>query len=324
MKIVLFGGSGFIGKHLISYFTKKGAHVVLVSRTKRNIHLEKRLGAKNGIERHSGVNDGAQLLAQVNSLVQYVTWKELQQDVGLLEQADAFINLAGETINQRWTANAKEKILESRVCSTKTVTGIVQRLHSRPKVVINGSAIGIYGMSDTVVFDETSTQSGNDFLAKVVKEWESTADLMKPYTRIIKLRLGVVLGKDGGALPKMILPYKLFVGGKVGTGKQWLSWIHIGDLVQLIEHCIINETINGAINATAPTPVTNDEFGRTVGQVLRRPHLFPVPAFVLKLMFGEMSRLLLDGQKVLPKNALESGFHFNYPTVEKACKDLLR
>ncbi|HHY74277.1 MAG TPA: TIGR01777 family protein [Bacillus bacterium] len=303
MKIVVFGGSGFIGKQLTSYFIKKGSEVVLVSRFEREAHSDK----------------GKQ--QQENSQVRHITWHELQKNVALLEQADAFVNLAGETINQRWTDKVKKKIITSRVSTTEKEAEIVQRLSYKPKVVINGSAVGIYGMSETGTFDETSSKIGDDFLAEVVKRWEKAAELMEPYTRVIKLRLGVVLGRNGGALPKMLLPYKLFVGGKVGTGKQWLSWIHIEDLIQLIAFCITNEAIQGPINATAPHPVTNDEFGRALSKELNRPHFFPVPAFLLKLMFGEMSQMLLSGQKVIPKRILDAGFQFAYPTVEKAVEN---
>lgn len=296
MKIIIFGGSGFIGKHLTSHFVKKGNQVVLVSRSHR--------------------------LSQ-DSQVRYATWSELQENIEPLEEADAFVNLTGETINQYWTPKAKTRILESRINSTKSVAHFVQKLKSKPKVVINSSAVGIYGMSESENYDETSSISNNDFLARIVYEWERAADTMEPYTRLVKLRLGVVLGTDGGALPKMLLPYKLFVGGKIGSGKQWLSWIHIEDLVRLIEFCITTEKIKGPINASAPTPVTNDEFGRAIASVMERPHFFPVPSSILRVLLGEMSQMVLKGQKVLPKKAVESGFTFTYPTIDLALRDLL-
>ncbi len=297
MKVIIFGGSGFVGKHLTSYLVKTGNEVVLVSRSKR--------------------------LSQ-ESLVRYITWSDLQEHVEPLEGADAIVNLTGETINQYWTPKAKTRILESRINSTKNVAYYVQKLKSKPKVVINSSAVGIYGMSESEEFDETSPISNNDFLARIVYEWERAADTIEPYTRLVKLRLGVVFGSDGGALPKMLLPYKLFVGGRMGSGRQWLSWVHIDDLVRLIEFCIINEKVKGPINATAPTPVTNDEFGRAIGSVMGRPHFFPVPSSILRLLLGEMSQMVLNGQKVLPKKAMESGFTFTYPTIDLALKDLLK
>ncbi|HHW35728.1 MAG TPA: TIGR01777 family protein [Bacillales bacterium] len=296
MKIIIFGGSGFIGKHLTSYFVKKGNEVVLVSRSERQSQ---------------------------DPLVSYLTWNELQENIGPLEGADAFINLTGETINQYWTPKAKTRILESRINSTKSVAQFVQKLKHKPSVVINSSAIGIYGTSDSNEFDETSPLSNNDFLARIVNEWEGAADSMKPYSRLVKLRLGVVLGTDGGALPKMLLPYKLFVGGKIGSGKQWLSWIHIEDLVRLIEFCIINEKIKGSMNATAPTPVTNNEFGHAIASIMERPHFFTVPSLILRVMLGEMSQMVLNGQKVLPNKAIDSRFTFTYPTIDVALRDLL-
>jgi uncharacterized protein (TIGR01777 family) len=297
MKIIVFGGSGFIGKHLTSYLIGRGIEVVLVSRSMR--------------------------ISQ-DSLVRYVTWSELQDHTDSLEGADAFINLSGETINQYWTPKAKTRILESRINSTKNVAHFVQKLINKPKIVINSSAVGIYGMSEKDVYDESCNSSNNDFLARIVYEWERAADTIEPYTRLVKLRLGVVLGTDGGALPKMLLPYKLFVGGRIGSGKQWLSWINIEDLVQLIEFCIINEKVKGPMNATAPTPVTNDEFGRAIASIMEKPHFFPVPPLILRVMLGEMSQLVLNGQKVLPQKAIESGFAFTYPTIDLALKDLLQ
>ncbi|KEF36101.1 TIGR01777 family protein [Schinkia azotoformans MEV2011] len=297
MKIIIFGGSGFIGKHLTSYLIEKGNEVVLVSRSKRQSQ---------------------------DSLVRYVTWNELQKNIESLEEADVFVNLSGETINQYWTPKAKTRILESRINSTKKVAYFVQKLKSKPKVVINSSAVGIYGMLDSDEYDEDSPLSNNDFLARIVYEWERAADTIEQYTRLVKLRLGVVLGIDGGALPKMLLPYKLFVGGRIGSGKQWLSWIHIEDLVRLIEFCVTNEKINGPVNATAPSPVTNDEFGRAISSVMGKPHFFHVPSLILRVMLGEMSQMVLNGQKVIPKRAVGSGFTFTYPTIDLAVYGLLQ
>lgn len=304
MKVVIFGGSGFIGKQLTTHYIVKGNEIVIVTRFPR------------------GPQDREGLLKSDAPLVRYVTWDNLQKDVSCLEHANAFINLAGETINQRWTDKAKEKIVTSRVNTTEKVAEIVQRLLYKPKVVINGSAVGIYGMSEMETFVETSLQSGDDFLAEVVKKWEKAAEIMEPHARVIKLRLGVVFARDGGALPKMVLPYKLFLGGKVATGKQWLPWIHIEDLLRIIDFCITNEAIQGPINATAPQPVTNDEFGRVLAKELQRPHWFPLPAFILKLMFGEMSQMLVNGQKVIPKKLEDAGFQFTYPTAHSAIKSL--
>ncbi len=294
VKIVIFGGTGFIGRHLASYLNKNGYEVIIVSRTNQD---------RNGV----------------------VTWDELSENPKRLEASHAFINLAGETINQYWTQKAKDRIVRSRLETTKKIADMTRRLKEKPNVVINSSAIGIYGTSQTKTFTETNAGVANvtdDFLASVATEWERAADELAQYTRLIKLRLGVVFGKDGGAFPKMALPYKCFVGGRIGSGRQWLSWIHIDDLVRLIDFCIRNEQINGPVNATAPTPVTYDAFGRALANVMKRPHFFPVPSFLLKIVLGEMSQMLLRGQKVLPCVALTNGYSFQYDTIEKALQQL--
>jgi uncharacterized protein (TIGR01777 family) len=188
-------------------------------------------------------------------------------------------------------------------------------------VVINASGMSIYGTSLNDTYDERSPHHIVDFLSGIVEEWEQAADQIKG-VRVVKIRIGLVIGKDGGAFPKMLLPYKLGVGGKIGSGNQWISWIHIDDMVQLIDTCIQNEQISGPVNATAPNPVTNDQFGRAIAAAWHRPHWFPLPAFMLKLMFGELSTLLLDGQKVLPHVLLNHGFEFKYPTIDQALRDL--
>jgi uncharacterized protein len=241
--------------------------------------------------------------------------------VTVREGWDAIVNLAGETINQRWTRSAKSRILESRREAAARVAEWVERMEKKPQVVVNGSGMNIYGTSETSVFDEGSASYTTDFLSGVVSEWEKAADLIKG-VRLVKIRVGLVLGTDGGALPPMALPYKMGVGGKVGSGRQWLSWIHIQDMVRLIELAIMDETISGPINATAPHPVTNDAFGMALGRVLNRPHWLPVPATAMRLIFGELSDLLLKGQRVLPAKLLEHGFRFEYPELEPALRSL--
>lgn len=295
MRIAISGGTGFIGGHLIDYFIRRGHEVIIVSRS---------CSMKNTSHR-----------------VQCVTWEELDQQSSLLEGLDAVINLAGESINQRWTEAAKKRILNSRIEVTQRISRFIAQLQQKPKVVINGSGMSVYGTSLTEIYDEESPHRIEDFLSSVVEEWEKAADDIQA-TRVVKLRIGMVLGGSGGALPKMALPYKLGVGGKVGSGQQWFSWIHIEDMLKLIHYCMEHEEISGPVNATAPNPVTNDQFGRTLGKVLKRPHLFPVPSFVLKLIFGEMSELLLKGQRVLPKALLNHGFVFTYPTIEEALNEI--
>ena len=295
MKIAIAGGSGFIGHHLIRDWLQSGHEVFLISRSQQPT--------------------GDPLLTSV-------TWQQLADDPHVLEGVEAIVNLAGESINQRWTPEAKRRILQSRLDTTGQIADAVARLQEKPSVVVNASGMSIYGLSETAAFDESSPHVHDHFLSDVVEDWEAAADQI-PAARIVKLRVGIVLGMDGGAFPKMFMPYKLFIGGKVGSGRQWLSWIHIDDMVRLINFCITSPTLSGPVNGTAPNPLTNDAFGRVVGQVAGRPHWMPVPSFVMKTLFGELSVLLLEGQKVLPKKALDHGFEFRYPTLDTALKHLL-
>ncbi|MDQ0874059.1 uncharacterized protein (TIGR01777 family) [Paenibacillus sp. V4I3] len=294
MKIAVTGGSGFIGKRLISHLQKQGHEVINISRSPR------------AVVEH----------------VRTVTWDQLKTDSSAFAGLDAIVNLAGESINQRWTAAAKERIVGSRLKAAEQVAQLVEHMEVKPKVVVNASGMSVYGTSETETFDERSPHRPVDFLSRVVEQWEDAADQIQG-TRIVKVRVGLVLDDKEGAFPKMALPYKLGVGGPIGSGKQWLSWIHIDDMVRLIDFCIQNEAIIGPVNATAPNPVTNREFGRALGKAMRRPNLFPLPAFILKMMFGELSTLLLEGQKVLPRVLLEHGFTFKYSFVDKALADIV-
>ncbi|WP_159883612.1 TIGR01777 family oxidoreductase [Paenibacillus puerhi] len=294
MKVAITGGTGFIGKHLIDYYMKQKASLLVVVRKKQKSD---------------------------HPLVRYVTWDELDANSRLLEGVDAIVNLAGETINQRWTDEAKKRIMQSRLDAVARVRAWIEGMETKP-ALINASAVAIYGMSETESFIEESEWRKDDFLSSVVDEWEAAAEQI-PDTRVVLLRLGVVLGKDGGAFPKMIAPFKWGVGGRIGTGTQPMSWIHIDDLCRLIDFCIGDAELEGPVNATSPVAVSNDEFGRKVAKQLGKPYRFPVPAFIMKLMFGEMSQLLLKGQRVFPKVALDRNFHFNYPVIELALMDLL-
>ncbi|MCY9696714.1 TIGR01777 family oxidoreductase [Paenibacillus alginolyticus] len=294
MKIAVTGGSGFIGNRLISHLLQQGHEVINISRSPRAV-------AEN---------------------VRTITWDQLKTDSSSFAGLDAIVNLAGESINQRWTAAAKERIIGSRLKAAEQVAQLVERMEVKPKVVVNASGMSVYGTSETETFDERSPHRPVDFLSSVVEQWESAADQIQG-TRIVKVRVGLVLDSKEGAFPKMALPYKLGVGGPIGSGKQWLSWIHIVDMVRLIEFCIQNEAIVGPINATAPNPVTNREFGRSIAKAMRRPNLFPLPAFILKVIFGELSTLLLEGQKVVPRVLLEHGFTFKYSFVDKALADIV-
>ncbi len=296
MKIAISGGTGFIGKQLSQYFLTKGHDVYILTRSQKT-SSEKNL-----------------------HFVQWLTDKSNPSHS--LEAIDVIINLAGKSINNHWTEETKKQIVESRVESTKAIYSIIDSLSQKPKVFINASAIGIYGTSLTKTFTEQSNEIGSDFLAKTVEVWEKEASkVMELNVRTVFTRFGIVLGKEG-ALSKMVLPYKLFAGGSLGSGQQWVSWIHIMDLVRLIEH-IIYSNISGPVNAVTPHPVTMNQFGKTIGNVLHKPHWLPAPAFALKMVLGEMSLLILEGQKVLPKKALEDDFTFTYPQLDKALQDIL-
>jgi uncharacterized protein (TIGR01777 family) len=298
MKIAIAGGSGFIGSALTEELTKQGHEVFVLTRQNRE--------ATNGIT--------------------YVQWlHSSNHPAKQLEGMDAFINLAGESINSRWTDKRKKQILNSRIDSTSEVLSIISRLQEKPKVLINASAIGIYGTSKTETFTEESSVIGNDFLAKTTRAWEDTAAQAKQFgIRTVFARFGVVLAREGGALPKMVLPYRMFAGGKVGSGKQWVSWIHIRDAVRMICFSLENENVRGPLNVTSPFPVNMDSFGKIIAQTINRPHWMPAPALALKLLLGEMSLLVLEGQKVLPEKSTTSDFEFLFPTLSVALDDIFK
>lgn len=294
MKIAILGGTGFIGKRLVQRCQEQGHHVYLLTRHPEN---------------------------KQDHTLSFIKWPIPEQDLPLT--FDAVINLAGETINQRWTTSAKSAILHSRVQTTQTLVRMLEQGLIKTPMMVNGSAVGYYGHSDTEVFNEESTVSPQDFLAEVVHAWEKEADKIPSLgIRVIKARFGVVLDLHGGALPKMILPYKLFVGGRMGSGKQYLSWIHLDDAVNLILYCIEQETMQGAVNFTAPHPVNMEQFGQNVAKVLRRPHWLPAPSFAFRIAMGEMADLLLKGQQAIPQKALQSGFKFRFPELNSALESL--
>lgn len=303
MKIAVSGGTGFVGRALTNELLKQGHEVFILTR-----------------KPPSGENNGPGKLS-------YIQWLSPDSDPAAeLKEIDVVINLAGEPIgNARWTNKRKERILRSRIETTEEWLNVIKKLDTKPEVFINASAIGYYGTSFSKTFTEKDYEPGTDFLAFTASTWEKKAlEVETLGIRTVLMRFGIILGADEGALPKMVLPYTLFVGGTLGSGKQWLSWIHIEDVVRAILFLIENETISGPVNFTAPNPVTMKEFGKTVAKVLRRPHWFPVPSFLLRIVLGEMSLLVVEGQKVLPEKLLEAGFQFHYPTLEMALTHLLK
>ncbi len=298
MNIVIAGGTGLIGSKIVEHFSKDKHHIYILTRNSTN---------KNNTD-----------------TITYVNWlNDGDEPEKKLENIDVVINLAGESINSRWTNEQKKRILTSRLDATKNCLTLMEKLTQKPKVYLNASAVGFYGTSLSTTFTEDDHDVGTDFLATVVEAWEREAIEAEALgIRTVLLRFGVVLASDGGALSKMMMPYKLFAGGTVGSGKQWLSWIHIDDVVSMVEFAVNNEKVSGALNVTGPNPKQMKQFGSVLGGVLGRPHWLPAPSFALKILLGEMSLLVLEGQKVLPKKAIDHGFQFTYPHLEDAFRSL--
>ncbi|WP_088072332.1 TIGR01777 family oxidoreductase [Gottfriedia luciferensis] len=292
MKILLTGGTGFIGSQLIKEFIRNEYQCYIVT---RNIGKS------------------------TNPFVTYINWDQLTSN-SFQESIDIVINLAGESINSgRWTKQLKDKILQSRIMSTNTLITWCERQAHRPNLFINASAIGYYGTSNSITFNEHDKPISNDFLASTVREWENVAKKAEELgIRTVLVRIGLVLGLGGGALPKMILPYKLFIGGPIGKGTQWISWIHEKDVVGLILHSIKHTEIQGPINLVSPNPVTMNEFSQLLSLTLHRPNKLKVPDFVLQILLGEMSMLVLEGQKVVPTVALQTNYNFQFPSLKEA------
>ncbi|WP_102261599.1 TIGR01777 family oxidoreductase [Mesobacillus jeotgali] len=296
MNIAITGGTGLVGEALSSHLVKAGHQVYILTRN----------------------SDDSR-----SSNPRYIQWLNPGDSPEKeLEGIDAIVNLAGATINNKWTDEYKQKIIDSRLKATAEVKRIIETLPIKPSVLVNASAVGYYGTSMSQEFTEQSNK-GNDFLSETVHQWEGSASEVQDMgVRPVFCRFGVILDKNYGALPRMVLPYKFFTGGKIGTGKQWLSWIHIEDVVRGIIFVIENTNVNGPVNFTAPFPVTMDQFGETLSNVLNRPHWMPVPSFALKILLGEMSILVLEGQRAIPEKLLNVGFIFKYPELENALKEI--
>lgn len=237
-----------------------------------------------------------------------------------LEGIDAVIHLAGESVSGlRWTDDKKKAIRDSRVLGTRNVVDAISKLKTRPKVLVAASAVGFYGERGDEEVTESSA-AGDNFLAEVSKAWESESRRAEDAgIRTVLLRTGIVLSKDGGALSTMLLPFRLGVGGVVGSGEQWMSWISLDDEIAIINYVIENENIRGAVNAVSPNPVTNHDFTKTLGEVLYRPTILPLPEFAVSMVFGEMGdALLLASTKVIPKRLTDAGFEFKYPDLKGA------
>lgn len=300
MRVVVAGGTGFIGSALVETLRRDGHEVVVLTR-RAGLSLPEGVRAEAWDARTPG------------------PWRRV------LAGADAVVNLAGESIAaRRWTPAQKRRILESRVHATRALVDALAEAEPRPRVLVGGSAVGYYGPRG----DEEVTEAepaGDDFLARVCVAWEQEARRAEDLgVRVALLRTGVVLGRGGGALPRLVLPFRLFLGGPLGSGRQWVPWIHRDDLVDLIRFLIGRPDAAGPFNGTAPRPVTQAELCRALAAVLRRPCWLPAPAPLLRLALGEMAdALLLSGQRAVPARAQALGFRFRYPDVADALRDLL-
>ena len=298
MKIAITGASGLIGRRLLKNLSAAG----------HSIHV---------LSRHAGTN--------LPNGVKLSTWDAMR---GLppdesLRDAGAVIHLAGEPVAQRWTAEAKRRIRESRVEGTRNLVRAIERLANRPEALICASAMGYYGSRGDEILNE-SAPPADTYLAEVCKAWEQEAQAAESLgVRVVRVRIGIVLDPRGGALQRMLPPFRIGLGGKLGSGRQWMSWIHLEDLAAIFQFAL-DHPVRGAVNGVAPYPVSNSEFTRALGQALHRPTLSPMPAFALKMLFGEMSEILLASQRVAPAAAEAAGFRFRFPQLGPALADLLR
>ena len=294
MKFLLTGGTGFIGKQLADKLNNSGHMLTIVTRNKK----------------------------ENTNKINYISWEEQEKLKEAINQADIVINLAGEPVaKKRWSKEQKDLLRQSRIVTTQLIVNAINSSPNKPKKLINASAVGIYGnrMEEKIV---ENSSTGDDFLASICKEWEGEA--LKAKTNVVILRIGIVIGSGGGALEKMLLPFKMFIGGPLGTGGQFMSWISLDDVVGLILFAAQNDKVVGVINAVSPNSVTNKEFSKILGQVLHKPSCALVPALALKILLGEMADLLLGGQKVYPKKAIEFGYKFKHPVLEDALKAAIR
>jgi uncharacterized protein len=302
MKVLIFGGAGFVGRNLADELLANGYQVFIVTRNLRKT-----------------VNN-------LGNKVQVIEWDNISPlaSINELQEIDVVINLAGESIgNRRWSKSVKQEILSSRIRTTRAIVAAINNRTFQPKVLINASAVGYYGPRQNEEITEL-VEAGQDFLAQVCRAWENEVyKAQSDLIRVVTIRIGVVLGREG-VLNRMAMPFRFYMGGPLGTGNQWLSWIHIKDLTSMIRFIIEHQELTGPINATAPESVTMRNFCNVLGDVMNRPSWLPVPEFILKIALGQMAEMLLHGQRVVPNKIIGAGFEFWYPKLRSALEDALR
>lgn len=313
MKIVIAGGTGFLGRPLAEMYAEEGHDVRVLTRSLPDGESRHDPGTgKPGVTRVGWV-PGAAASARTAD-----RWG------ACLDDADAVINLAGESIaDKRWTAQRKAQLRDSRIVPTRAIARAITDSPKPPRVLISASGVGYYGAAG----DEPKTEdspAGTDFIARLCEDWEAEARRAADSgTRVVRLRTGLVLERSGGALAKMIPPFRFFAGGPIGSGRQYMSWIHRLDYLEMVRWIVETPAVEGAVNCTAPHPVTNREFAQALGRALRRPSLIPTPGFALKVLFGELAEpLLLTGQRVIPTRAQSHGYHFRYPEIDIAMRGI--
>jgi uncharacterized protein (TIGR01777 family) len=298
MRVTVTGATGRVGRHLVAALEQRGDEVTALSRDP---------------------DKATELLG-----VPAFAWN-LKEDAApkqALEGRDAIVHLAGEDVGQRWTADVRREILESRERGTRNIVHTIFDTTPRPKALICASASGYYGARGDEIVDESGAP-GTDWLAEVTARWERQAETAKIGTRTVVVRTGIVLDAEGGALAKMLPPFKAGIGGPIGSGKQYMPWIHLDDLVGIYMAAIDNPAFQGPINASAPDPVTNKAFAKALGRALHRPAVAPVPGFTIKLLYGAMSQIVLDGVRMVPGRAAELGYEFEHPDLDEALRDTL-
>jgi uncharacterized protein (TIGR01777 family) len=318
MRVTLTGATGLIGTRLVASLIARGDEVTVLSRDPR--HAQEKL--ESSTRPPAARNDSPGARQDSPGTLTTQRWDPTGEPApaDALLGRDAVVHLAGENIAQRWSAAAKRAIRDSRLVGTRQLVQGLGALTSeeRPQVLVSGSGIGYYGAHGDEPIDEEAP-AGGDFLAQTCQAWEAEADIAAGYgMRVVRVRTGVVLDRDGGALAKMLPPFKLGVGGPVAGGHQYISWIHPDDLVGIVLAAIDKESWQGPINATAPEPQSNRDFSKALGRALHRPALLPVPGAALALLYGEMSEIVTTGARVLPAKALMLGYEFRYPKLDSA------